>query len=146
VLDEALAFALIGARQRGIAVHNTIETSARVLLDRIQIQQVVVNLVRNAVEAMDAAPRKELEICAAEVAGTVEISISDTGPGIAPAIADRLFQPFSSTKPQGMGIGLSVCRTIVQAHGGSIRGGNRPAGGTQFVVALPVALQVAPLA
>ncbi|MGH7047390.1 MAG: sensor histidine kinase [Stellaceae bacterium] len=78
-----------------------------VLIDKVQIQQVVVNLMRNAIEAMAASARRELTVAiAAGADGMVAVRVADTGPGIAPEIADRLFQPFITTKPQGMGVGL----------------------------------------
>ncbi len=104
-----------------------------VLVDKIQIQQVVLNLVRNAVEAMSDSPRRELVIASRAAHGKmVDISIADTGPGLSPDIAERLFQPFVTTKPQGMGVGLSICRTIVEAHGGKIWAVPNPGGGTVF--------------
>ena len=108
------------------------------MIDKIQIQQVVVNLTRNAIEAMEGSERRELTISAA-MAGesAVEISIIDTGPGIAPEIADRLFQPFVTTKAQGMGVGLSICRSIVEAHGGKLWVEPNPGGGTIFSFAVP---------
>jgi two-component system sensor kinase FixL len=118
-----------------------------VLADRIQIQQVLVNLIRNALEAMAAmgdaggqAARRELAVAAAPVgAGVVEVSVADTGPGLAPEIAERPFDPFASTKAGGMGIGLSICRTIVEAHGGRIWAEPNPGGGTVFRFILPAA-------
>ncbi|WP_346770457.1 ATP-binding protein [Sphingomonas sp. AOB5] len=104
-----------------------------VLVDRIQIQQVLVNLIRNAVEAMADSPVRELTVAARPGGkGLVRISVSDTGPGIDRQIASRLFQAFASTKEQGMGLGLSICRTIVEAHGGRIWTEPRPGGGTIF--------------
>jgi len=92
-----------------------------VLVDRIQIQQVLLNLIRNAVEAMAESPRRELTISTAPADGQMtRITVADTGPGLDKAVADRLFQPFVSTKAHGMGVGLSICRTIVEAHGGQI--------------------------
>ncbi len=109
------------------------QDSDYVLVDKIQIQQVVLNLVRNAVEAMSDSPRRELVIASRAAPGKmVDISIADTGPGLAAEIAERLFQPFVTTKPQGMGVGLSICRTIVEAHGGKIWAEPNPGGGTVF--------------
>lgn len=107
-------------------------------IDKIQIQQVIVNLTRNAIEAMETSERRELTISTAMAEdGAVEISIVDTGPGIAPEIADRLFQPFVTTKAQGMGVGLSICRSIVEAHGGELRVEANPDGGTIFSFSVP---------
>ena len=83
------------------------------------IQQVLLNLIRNAVEAMQASPRRELTIMTTvSVDRMVEVSVTDSGPGLAADVRDRLFQPFVTTKPAGMGVGLSICRGIVEAHGG----------------------------
>ena len=104
------------------------------LADRIQIQQVLVNLIRNAMESMiEAGKERRLEIASAAGAGdVVEVSVADTGPGLAPEVASHLFQPFVTTKRKGMGLGLSICRTIVESHGGKIWVDDRPGGGTVF--------------
>ena len=112
-------------------------TSAQVVVDRVQIQQVLVNLIRNAVEAMAATERKQMEIAVASTGAIVEISVSDTGEGLAQHVAERLFHPFMSTKSQGMGLGLSVCRAIVEAHEGRIWTEPNPGGGTVFRFTLP---------
>lgn len=94
----------------------------------MKIQQVVLNLVRNAVEAMEEVERRELVISTRAIPDQemVEITVADTGPGIAPELADRLFQPFFSTKKTGMGLGLSICREIIEAHHGRLTGGPGP--------------------
>ena len=109
-----------------------------VLADKVQIQQVLLNLMRNAIEAMEEAEKRELVV--STVAGQdnmVEISVADTGTGIAPEVSAQLFQPFITTKRQGMGVGLSISRTIVEAHGGSIAPRSNPGGGTVFSFTLP---------
>ena len=105
-----------------------------VLADRIQVQQVLLNLIRNAIEAMQGAPRRELVVAtkALPADALVEVSVADTGSGLAPEVASQLFQPFVTTKASGMGVGLSICRTIVEAHGGKILAEPGPAGGTTF--------------
>lgn len=142
LIEEASAIALVGAHERGVTVHLRAATGLpAVFVDRIQIQQVIVNLVRNAIEAMDAGPRRELTIEAglSTTSGRVGIRVIDTGPGLAPEVAERLFQPFVTTKEQGMGVGLSICRSIVQGHGGELRVAPNPSGGTIFSFDLPAA-------
>lgn len=137
-MREASTLGIVDARHRGVSIRCDLDSDARVLIDRIQIQQVVVNLVRNAVEAMEASPRKELVIALAVAGDWVELSVSDTGAGVPPEMTDRLFKPFSSTKDHGMGIGLSVCREIVEAHDGRIWAEPNPGGGTIFRFTLPL--------
>jgi len=140
LIDEAAALALIGARDSGIQVQLLIAPELpEVVVDRIQVQQVIVNLIRNAVEAMESE-RRELTVSAAlDGVGGVAIRVADTGPGLAPEVAERLFDPFVTTKPQGMGIGLSICRSIVEAHGGKLHAEPNPEGGTVFAFSLPTA-------
>lgn len=142
LIEEGSAIALVGARERGVTVR--LQAAARlpaVLVDKIQIQQVIVNLMRNAVEAMEQSQRRELTLEAALTAegGAVIVRIVDTGPGLAPDVANRLFQPFVTTKPQGMGVGLSICRSIVEGHGGTLVAEANPGGGTVFSFTLPLA-------
>jgi two-component system sensor kinase FixL len=139
VITEASALALIGTRERGVKLLlRSAPNLPPVLIDTIQIQQVIVNLMRNAIEAMELSERRELTI-ASEINEDrrVWISIVDTGPGIAPEIADRLFQPFVTTKAQGMGVGLSICRSIIEGHGGELAMEANPEGGTIFRFSLP---------
>ena len=111
-----------------------------VLLDKIQIHQVVTNLIRNSVDALDGVQRREIVISTRQAGReTVEIAVADTGPGLASEVADRLFQPFVTTKAHGLGIGLSICRSIVDAHGGRLFPGDNPGGGTIFHIHLPAA-------
>ena len=135
LIEEASALALVGAREKGVHVTFALDPAAPlVLADRIQVQQVLLNLIRNAIEAMQGEPRRELVVAtrALPVDGLVEVQVSDTGSGIAPEVAAQLFQPFVTTKANGMGVGLSICRTIVEAHGGRISAGPGPDGGTEF--------------
>jgi len=114
----------------------------RVFADKIQVQQVILNLMRNAIEAMAEAgsPRRELTLRSTPVGdGMVEASVTDTGPGIAPDVAAMLFQPFVTTKRHGMGVGLSISRTIMEAHGGTLRAESNPGGGCVFRLTLRAA-------
>ncbi len=100
----------------------------------------LINLLRNAVQAMNGRPQRMITIrTVARPGGKVEVSVTDTGAGLAEGVADELFSPFHSTKPGGMGIGLSISRTIVEAHGGKIWAESRRRGGAVFRFTLPVA-------
>jgi two-component system, LuxR family, sensor kinase FixL len=134
LVEEASALALVGAKDRGIRVQFKFHPDAHlVLADRVQIQQVLLNLIRNGMDAMENSPSRELTIAVHPVEDRyIRISVGDSGTGIAPEISKQLFQPFVTTKREGMGVGLSISRTIVEAHGGKIwveRGEN---GGTIF--------------
>jgi two-component system sensor kinase FixL len=134
LIEEASALALVGAKEKGIRVVYRLDSNAEhVLADRIQVQQVLLNLVRNAIEAMQDTENRNLVIgTTARDDGMVEITVADTGPGLAPEITAQLFQPFVTTKPHGMGVGLSICRTIVESHGGKIWVESQPDAGTIF--------------
>ena len=138
LIEEASALALVGVKQTGTHVSFDFDpVVGMVLVDRIQIQQVVLNLMRNAIEAMQEVSRREMKVSSRLAdSETVEVCVADTGPGIAPEIAPRLFQPFVTTKPQGMGVGLSICRTIIEAHGGKLWAEPNPGGGTIFRMTL----------
>lgn len=122
LVDDAAKLALIGARERSVEARFRFDPAVHsVLVDKVQIQQVLINLMRNAIEAMAGASTRVLTVCtAAEDGGFVRVTVADTGPGVAPEIAEDLFRAFNSTKPGGMGLGLSICRTIVEANGGRI--------------------------
>jgi len=148
VVGEATALGLVGAKETGISVR--VELSAEplsVFIDKVQIQQVVFNLVRNSIEAMaEAAPPRTLLVAtlAARSAtddSLVEVSVSDSGPGLAPEIQAQLFQPFLTTKEKGMGLGLSICRSIIDAHGGRLQAIPNPDRGVTFRFTLPLADQ-----
>jgi signal transduction histidine kinase len=137
LFEEALAIATAGSG-RVIAVRREFAAGEdRILADPVQIQQVMVNLIRNAVEAMTGAARRELTVGGrAGPDGRVEAYVSDTGPGLAAEVTEHLFEPFVSGKSDGMGIGLAVSRSIVEAHGGEIRAEARPGGGAAFCFTL----------
>ena len=139
LINEANALALVGSREHGIDVQLKLDPFAdRVLVDRIQIQQVLVNLIRNAIDAMMDTKTRCLSLTTRrDGEGFVEVIIEDTGSGIAETIAPQLFQPFVTSKQSGMGIGLSICRTIVEAHGGRIWFEPGRNGGTAFHFTVP---------
>ncbi|MES5485230.1 PAS domain S-box protein [Bradyrhizobium sp. INPA03-11B] len=140
LLEEAVALALLGAKEQGIRVAIRSDRDIRsIIVDKIQIQQVVLNLVRNAIEAMASTARRELTVGVTKTDSAAIFTIADTGPGISPAIVERLFQPFVTTKEHGMGVGLSICRTIVESHGGHINALPNAGGGTIFQFTLPFA-------
>jgi two-component system sensor kinase FixL len=139
LITEANALALVGSREHGIDVQVRLDPKAEeVFADRVQIQQVLINLIRNAIDAMIDSPVRFLKIATrAKPKGFVTISVEDSGAGISETIAPQLFQPFVTSKQTGMGIGLSICRTIVEAHGGRIWCEPGRDGGTIFHFTLP---------
>jgi two-component system, LuxR family, sensor kinase FixL len=139
LIEEASALALVGAKDKGVRVRFAFAPRLNyVLADKVQVQQVLLNLIRNAIDAMESAPTRELVVATSPAAeNTIEISVSDTGTGIAPGIASQLFQPFVTTKSHGMGVGLSISRTIIESHGGSITYRPNLGGGTVFSFTLP---------
>lgn len=138
LIEEAAALALVGAKEHGIRVRYEFDPAVDlVLADKVQVQQVVLNLIRNAVDAMAEATARDLTVRLSPAEDMALISVVDTGPGIASAAADHLFQPFFTTKRAGMGVGLSICRTIIEAHGGRIWTEESPGGGATFRFTLP---------
>ncbi len=146
LVEEASALALVGAKDDGVKTLFRFESHTEtVLVDKIQIQQVVLNLMRNAIEAMQDCNRKELLVTTRSVDGDmIEVGVADTGPGLSKEIADRLFQPFVTTKPSGMGVGLSISKRIIEAHGGAMWAEPNPGGGTAFCFTLQQASEVGP--
>lgn len=139
LIEEASALALAGAKDKGIKVEFDLpHTSPKVLVSRVQIQQVLLNLVRNAMEAMQDVDERHLAIKAEleDEGAMVRLSVKDTGTGLAPSVQEKLFTPFTTTKKSGMGVGLSICRTIVEAHGGKIWAESSPGDGTTFCFTL----------
>jgi two-component system sensor kinase FixL len=145
-IEDAVAVARAASGNVGVEIAISLDPRAPlVVIDRIQIEQVLVNLIRNAAEAMAASPRRRLAINSRVAEeGKVELCIADTGPGLPAALRDTLFQPFVTTKAGGMGVGLSICRFIVEAHGEKLQVADNPGGGTVFRFTLPVAAAAAP--
>lgn len=138
LVEEAGALALVGSREQGVrTVFDFAAGADHVLADRVQIQQVLTNLMRNALEAMRKSDRRQLDVRAFRSDKQVVVEVSDTGPGISSEVADRLFKPFVTTKSGGMGIGLSISKRIIEAHGGTISVEQNVHGGATFRFTLP---------
>lgn len=139
LVEEAGALALVGSREMGVRTVFEFDSGSNlVMADRVQIQQVLINLMRNATEAMRDSARKELLVrISSEEAGKIVIEVSDTGPGVSGEIAARLFKPFTTSKPGGMGVGLSISKRIVEAHGGELTMSRNKNGGATFRLMLP---------
>ena len=145
LLEEAAALALVGAREQDVRVSLRCDRELPdILADKVQIQQVAHNLIRNAVEAMETTSRRDLAIEVTQRGDVALFSVADTGTGINPEIAQHLFQPFVTSKAYGMGVGLSICRTIIEAHGGRITARPNDGGGTVFEFTIPLAGVEAP--
>jgi len=134
LVEEASALALVGAKERGIRVKFLFDPAADlVLVDKVQVQQVLLNLMRNAMEAMEQSERREILLSTAAGADDfLTVAVADTGSGISEELASKLFRPFVTTKPHGMGVGLSISRTIIESHGGRIWIEPNPGGGAIF--------------
>jgi two-component system, LuxR family, sensor kinase FixL len=135
-IDEAISLIELG--RGNVALRRNVDPLLpSAVIDKVQIQQVLINLMRNAGEAMQESERREIAVSARALDGMIEIAVEDTGPGLPHEVADRLFQPFVSTKQDGMGVGLSICRAIIETHGGRIWAEASPAGGTVFHFTVP---------
>jgi two-component system sensor kinase FixL len=142
IVADSCALGLVDAEVQGISWAVALDPRAdKIHVDRIQIQQVLLNLIRNAIDAMiESGIERHLAITSSRSSGKwVEVAVADTGPGISNAVRDQLFTAFVSTKAAGMGVGLSICRTIVEAHEGRIWAEARPSGGTIVRFTLPTA-------
>lgn len=140
LIEDANAIALVGTAAAGIGYSQDVDPALAVEADPVQIQQVLINLVRNGIEAMAGTSAPRLTIAARRDGAFVEVRVSDSGPGIAAEARGNLFEPFHSTKSSGMGIGLSICRTIVEAHQGRIwAAGGEGGRGAAFCFTIPAA-------
>ena len=140
IVEEAAALALIGASDRDIElIFSLDDTLPPVLIDRIEVQQVVLNILRNAIEAFEGSGERKIRIATwAASPRQIQVDIKDNGPGLAPGVEDNPFRPFQTTKEDGLGIGLAISRTIIDAHGGRLWAENAPEGGAAFHFLLPV--------
>jgi two-component system sensor kinase FixL len=132
MVNEALALARISNKFGTTKVRFQPLDPATVVVDKIQIQQVILNLIRNGLEAMEGIAKPTLTLSARTLNDMVEVSVADVGSGLTPEVKARLFEPFLTTKPHGMGVGLAICRTIIESHGGRLYAEDNPAGGTVF--------------
>jgi two-component system sensor kinase FixL len=140
VIEESIALGFVGAADTSVKLRTRLAKDLPpVFVDKVQIQQVMINLVRNAVEAMQQTPKRILTVATDRDGGEfVRVSVADTGPGLAKEIVESLFQPFRTTKADGLGIGLSICRTIIESHGGRLWMEPNPDHGVSFHFRLPL--------
>jgi len=140
IVREASAMALVDASRKGVKVRMQLGRNLPlVVMDEVQIQQVVVNFLCNSLDALAESEQRELTITTMLAQNnSVEVAVTDTGPGISEAVSKQLFKPFVTTKPDGMGVGLSICRSIIDEHGGRLWTTPNPGGGTIFCFTLPV--------
>ena len=140
LVKEAVELAHLDMRQRGVSIRlGNVPADVSILADKVQIQQVLLNLLRNAAEAVANQECREIALLTEASAATLQISVVDNGPGLPDEIRDKLFQPFVSTKKTGMGVGLSICHTIITAHDGHLWAEPNPDRGTIFRFTLPIA-------
>lgn len=141
VVEEAVGFAEVEARKRKVRIEAQLaEGDPEIQADPILLQQVLLNLLRNAMDAMAATPpeRREIRVSTANGAGQVTVRIADRGCGLAPEVRERVFDPFFTTRAEGMGMGLAICRSIVEFHGGRVWAEENPGGGAVFTFTIPV--------
>jgi len=139
IIADAGVLVLPQAQRDGVELRFRLDRHARwVRADAVQIQQVLINLIRNAIEAMQASPDKNITISTRLLpSGSIEVAVEDTGPGFDQSKVQDVFAPFNSTKNEGLGVGLSISRTIVEAHGGTIEAEHPAKGGARFRFTLP---------
>lgn len=139
IIEQGIALAFVGMAHLNVKVRLELDASLpTVHVDKIQIQQVLMNLIRNAIEAMQDSETRELAITTSQSGDQVSIVVHDSGPGLPEEVRKKLFQPFVTTKPGGMGVGLMICQSIIQFHGGSIEVSPRDRAGTAFCLRLPL--------
>jgi signal transduction histidine kinase len=137
IIEDAIRLASLGGASNLVVDTQYHPAATLAFCDRVQIQQVVFNLVRNAIEAMAGGKRVDLKITTDPTSeGLIQVSIADSGPGLPAAVRAKLFEPFVSTKASGLGVGLSICRIIIEAHGGCLLADDNPGGGTIFYFTL----------
>lgn len=136
VIDEIMPILHVNARETGAEVVVRLDPADFTRCDRVQLQQVVINLVRNAMDAPPNGALRKVELSGRTTSQGYLMVVSDNGPGVPPEMADKLFVPLASSKPGGMGLGLSICRTIIEAHGGAIDLAPSPLGGAAFAFTL----------
>jgi PAS domain S-box-containing protein len=145
IVEEAIGFADIEARKAAVGIRVDIPPDLPpVFADRIMIEQVVLNLVKNGIEAMQQAHAIERELCISarrDESGMVEVAVADRGHGIGEEEAEKLFAPFYTTKKEGMGMGLNICRSIVEFHDGRLWAQPNPGGGSVFRFTLPIRIE-----
>ena len=145
-IEEVLALTRGELQRHGVVLHTDLAAGDRpVLGDRVQLQQVLLNLIMNGIQAMAAVTdrRRELTVSVARAEpDRVQVAVEDTGPGLDPAIAQRIFEPFFTTKSDGLGMGLSICRSIIEAHGGHLWASPRAPHGTAFHFTIPIAVEM----
>jgi C4-dicarboxylate-specific signal transduction histidine kinase len=138
VIAHAAALLTPELRRDGVNLQLALDDGgARVRGDRVLLEQVLVNLIHNAMHAMQDSPRGRIDLTSRRVDQGVRITVTDAGPGIPPEQLDQIFAPFFTTRPDGLGLGLNICRTIVEAHGGAMSVDNPAGGGAAFSFTLP---------
>ena len=147
VIDEAIGFVQTEARTRQVRLVRGAIPDVEIEVDPVLLQQVLLNLIRNAMDAMATTPQadRDLLVDAERREASVTVRVSDRGCGIAPDIEEKLFEPFFTTKPEGMGMGLNICRSIIEIHGGRLWAELAPTGGTLFCFTLPLPQEGAPV-
>ncbi len=138
LITSSVAFMTAEAASAGVTIKLAIDKGLDCpRADKILMQQALLNMIKNAIEAMENVPNKLLQITASQDRAHVRIEVSDHGHGFDPEIEGRLFDAFMSTKPEGMGMGLNICRSIIEQHHGQLTCFTRPEGGVTFVICLP---------